>query len=347
MTTTETAGMRRWLSDGTGLQGAQLTDPALSTWQLDRLREAAAYAREKSRFYAKTMRDVNLQALTSQQALQTIPLCSSADLREDPAAFLCVPQREVERITTIFTSGSTGRPKRVFFTRGDLERTVAFFAAGMSCIVGPGVRVAILMPGQTPGSVGALLEQALVLLGARPIPCGAVADYDAAGEMLRRQRPDCIVGIPAQVARLAKQFPHLPVPKLLLSADYIPDSVIRLLRELWGAEVFCHYGMTEMGFGGGVDCARHMGYHLRSADLLFEIVDPVRGLPVPDGMVGEVVFSTLNREAMPLIRYRTGDLDAARLLRLWTAGSEIGAHSGAARRHAAASGRWKHLNSYS
>jgi phenylacetate-CoA ligase len=63
-----------------------------------------------------------------------------------------------------------------------------------------------------------------------------------------------------------------------------------------------------MGLGGGVDCRARAGYHLREADLLFEIIDPVTGRPVPDGESGEVVFSTLTRQAMPLLRYRTGDL---------------------------------------
>ena len=76
----------------------------------------------------------------------------------------------------------------------------------------------------------------------------------------------------------------------------------------WGCPVFEHYGMTEMGLGGGVQCSAHKGYHLREADLLFEIIDPRTGQPVPDGETGEVVFTTLTRKAMPLIRYRTGDL---------------------------------------
>jgi phenylacetate-coenzyme A ligase PaaK-like adenylate-forming protein len=80
------------------------------------------------------------------------------------------------------------------------------------------------------------------------------------------------------------------------------------LAALWGCEVFEHYGMTEMGLGGGVDCAAHAGYHLRESDLLIEVVDPESGDPVAPGEMGEVVFTTLKRRGMPLIRYRTGDL---------------------------------------
>jgi phenylacetate-coenzyme A ligase PaaK-like adenylate-forming protein len=62
-----------------------------------------------------------------------------------------------------------------------------------------------------------------------------------------------------------------------------------------------------MGYGGGVFCPAKTGYHLREADLYFEIIDPQTGHVLPDGQWGEVVFTTLTREAMPLIRYRTGD----------------------------------------
>ena len=66
--------------------------------------------------------------------------------------------------------------------------------------------------------------------------------------------------------------------------------------------------MTEMGLGGGVDCRVRADYHLREADLLFEIIDPDSGMVVPEGERGEVVFTTLTRSAMPLVRYRTGDI---------------------------------------
>ena len=94
----------------------------------------------------------------------------------------------------------------------------------------------------------------------------------------------------------------------MLSTDYVPESISRELRRIWGCEVYTHYGMTEMGFGGGVECEARVGYHMREADLYFEIIDPETGLPVEEGETGEVVFTTLTRRGMPLIRYRTGDL---------------------------------------
>ena len=93
----------------------------------------------------------------------------------------------------------------------------------------------------------------------------------------------------------------------MLSTDYIPAAIVRELEKIWGCEVFDHYGATEMGLGGGVGCEAHRGHHLREADMLFEIVNPETGEPVTDGEYGEVVFTTLTRRGMPLIRYRMGD----------------------------------------
>jgi phenylacetate-coenzyme A ligase PaaK-like adenylate-forming protein len=63
-----------------------------------------------------------------------------------------------------------------------------------------------------------------------------------------------------------------------------------------------------MGLGGGVECQARRGYHLREADLYLEVIDPIHGRTVPEGEYGEVVFTTLTRRGMPLIRYRTGDI---------------------------------------
>jgi phenylacetate-coenzyme A ligase PaaK-like adenylate-forming protein len=80
------------------------------------------------------------------------------------------------------------------------------------------------------------------------------------------------------------------------------------LEKVWGCRVFTHYAMTEMGHGGGVECEALDGYHLREADLYFEVVDYKTGEACRDGDIGEVVFTTLTRQGMPLIRYRTGDI---------------------------------------
>jgi phenylacetate-coenzyme A ligase PaaK-like adenylate-forming protein len=123
------------------------------------------------------------------------------------------------------------------------------------------------------------------------------------------EKIDGLVGIPVQVLTLARQSRGKAAPRsVLLSTDYVPKALMEELTRIWGCEVYTHYGMTEMGYGGGVECRARYGYHMREADLLFEIVDPKTGIPVKEGECGEVIFTTLTRLGMPLIRYRTGDL---------------------------------------
>jgi phenylacetate-coenzyme A ligase PaaK-like adenylate-forming protein len=119
------------------------------------------------------------------------------------------------------------------------------------------------------------------------------------------------VGIPTQALALAlysAQVGKLKLKSVLLSTDYVPWALQQQLERIWCCKVFNHYGMTEMGLGGGVECAALSGYHLRETDLYFEIIDPVSGNPAPMGELGQVVFSTLTRVGMPLIRYATGDI---------------------------------------
>lgn len=113
--------------------------------------------------------------------------------------------------------------------------------------------------------------------------------------------PDCLARHP--------QARVLPAPPkaILLTADHVPHAIKTAVEAAWGCPVYNHYGMTEMGLGGA-ECAARRGYHLRETDLYVEIVDPHSGQPVAEGESGEVVFTTLTRRGMPLIRYRTGDL---------------------------------------
>ena len=138
---------------------------------------------------------------------------------------------------------------------------------------------------------------------------GLVQNFSHALEVMAKESIDVLVGIPVQVRALARHSGGAAAPhSVLLSTDHVPDAIRRELQRIWGCEVYTHYGMTEMGFGGGVECQAKHGYHLREADLYVEIINPATGVQLKDGETGEVVFTTLTRRGMPLIRYRTGDL---------------------------------------
>jgi phenylacetate-coenzyme A ligase PaaK-like adenylate-forming protein len=285
----------------------------LEGYQLAKLRETVEYARHQSPFYRSRLAEVRGDDIRGPEDIVRLPFTTAAELREDELRFLCVSQGEIERVVTLQSSGTTAPPKRLHFTAEDLELTVDFFHHGMATMVKPGERVLILMPGELPGSVGDLLVKGLARIGVEGIVHGLVRDVGQVLATIGSENIDCLVGLPVQVLALARHPAAAALPpgrlkSILLSADYVPAAIVRELTATWGAAVFNHYGMTEMGLGGGVECRHLCGYHLREADLWFEVIDPASGRPLPAGELGEVVFTTLTRRGMLLIRYRTGDL---------------------------------------
>ena len=284
---------------------------ALEDYQLRKVNETIGYARRNSPFYRRHLAALPAAPLGALSDIQRIPFTTPSDIIHDPFRFLAVPQDEVARIVTLRTSGSTGESKRLFFTEEDLELTVDFFHRGMATLVRPGQRVVVLLPGERPDSVGDLLVRGLQRLGVPALVYGPVTDPGHAAHAVASFGAHCLVGIPTQVLAVARSRTGSAIGKgsiesVLLSTDYVPRAIEKTLEEVWGCRVFTHYGMTETGLGGGVECEALDGYHLREADLYFEVVDHETGAACPDGIMGEVVFTTLTRRGMPLIRYRAG-----------------------------------------
>jgi phenylacetate-coenzyme A ligase PaaK-like adenylate-forming protein len=310
--TTPISPLENWIKRKVGLQETdRLSRQALIHYQLRKLQETLGYARSHSPFYRRLLAPLPHQPLQGLDDLPSLPFTTADDLCDQSLQFLCVSQSDVARVVTLQTWEA--RPKRLYFTDEDLELTIDFFHHGMSGIVQPGQRVLILMPGERPGSVGDLLVHALARMDVQGIVHGLVQDPGRTIEEILEKRVDCLVGIPVQVLALARHREGARVPpglikSVLLSADYVAQAIVDELTQIWRCPVFEHYGMTEMGLGGGVQCSVHEGYHFREADFFFEIIDPDTAQPVPEGRTGEVVFTTLTRKAMPLIRYRTGDL---------------------------------------
>ena len=305
----KTTPLEAWISEKIGGACGRLDRLELERNQLSRLRETIALARSASPFYKKKLSGLTEKDLREPSDLGFFPFTTDEEIRRSPLQFLCVSQGEIDRVVTLHTSGTTAESKRVYFTAADRELTVDFFHRGMAALAGPGDRVFVLLPWELPGSVGDLLLTGLHRLGALGIGFGPVRDVSAALGAMARERPSVLVGIPTQVLALARCGGGAVSPRtVLLSTDHVPASIVTELERTWECEVFNHYGMTEMGFGGGLECGAHCGYHMREADLLFEIVNPQTGRSVEEGETGEIVFTTLTRQGMPLIRYRTGDL---------------------------------------
>ena len=302
-----------WTAARLGLVGKRVDRRLLESYQLEKLSATIRFAAANSPFYRKHLGRNAAAGLRTLADLTGLPFTDAADLRRHGSQMVCVSQSWIDRVVTLDTSGTVGEPKRLWFTAEDQNLTVDFFQAGMAILTRPGDRVLILLPGRRPGSVGALLAQALAGAGMTPLPYDWSGNLADAARFLQDERVDSVVGSPIQVLAVARYSAERGgslscLRTVLLSSDYAPRSLIREVERIWNCRVFDHYGMTEMGLGGGVECEAHAGYHLREMDLFFEIVDPQTGERLPAGCEGEVVFSTLTRRGMPLIRYRTGDL---------------------------------------
>jgi len=297
---------------GSAATGADLREE-LNRYQIMKFRETVDYVAARSPFYRRHFKGLTGAMVRSADDIVSLPFTTAEDIQENDLRFLCVSLDEISRVVTLNTSGTTAQAKRIHFTEEDLELTTDLFHHGMKALVRPGQKVLILMPGDRHGTVGDLMVQALKRMDVQGIPHGIVLDSAGTIAEIVEQEIDCLIGIPVQVLGLVRHgnaaaIPQGRIKSVLLSADYVPNAIVREIENAWGCAVFNHYGMTEMGLGAAVDCRALAGYHIREADLFFEIVDPETGAPLPDGAMGEVVFTTLTRKGMPLVRYRTGDL---------------------------------------
>lgn len=298
-----------WIVEKSGIRDRNLK--ALEEYQLARIKKVISMVREKSRFYHELLEDIDEYNINSFKEFSKIPFTYPTQLSENSMDFVCVPQSQIKRIVTLRSSGTSGEEKRIYFSERDLNLTIDFFKVGMSCLTDKNDRVLVLLPGESYGSIGDLLKKALNESGIECFIHGVITDMDRAAEDIIDNDITCLVGIPIQILKLSRIRSDLfdsNIKKILLSTDYVPDAIVHELTDKYGCRVFTHYGMTETGYGGGVECEALDGYHMRDADLYYEIINPSTGEMVPNGQAGEVVVTTLTREAMPLIRYKTGDI---------------------------------------
>lgn len=245
-------------------------------------------------------------SLRSLYDLKSLPFTTAEDLAEHGSSMLLLSQSAVERVITERTSGTTGAAKRLFYTAGDLEHTVQLFTAGLGELIFPGSVTMICFPFSGPNGLGELIAEAIECLGAKPLRVGVGKSYEELAEVLKQERPDTFVGMPVPLLSLLRVCGRGSLKRALVSGDACPEAVLKSIEDLLGSKLFPHYGSREMALGGAITCPAHAGMHLRENHVIAEIVSP-DGTPLPDGEWGELVITTIGMEAMPLIRYRTGD----------------------------------------
>jgi phenylacetate-coenzyme A ligase PaaK-like adenylate-forming protein len=285
----KTTSLDRWIWDKHGLDTEDRK--AVARYQLEKIQVLFDEAKKHSKGYRALYQDFETPA--TWEDFKRLPTILERDLVERPHDFLCVNPKEISRIVTLETSGTTKAPKRVFFTQEDIHLTLDFFHHGMKTMCGAGDRALILFPAKTPDSVGALLSTALTRLGLTVL----ASTVEEAPALFSVHPFDLVCGPASWVVDAASKTKGMSVRSVLTSSELLDRSMRDCLQKWWGADVFDHYGMTETGLGGAVECEAHQGMHIRENDLYFEII----------GDKGELFVTTLTRRGMPFIRYRTGD----------------------------------------
>ena len=280
---------------------ASVSRTEIEAMQLRKLNALLEKEHDRQGFYR------NLPAsLRSLDELKSLPFTTAEDLAAHGNAMLLLSQSAVERVVTERTSGTTGAAKRLFYTAGDLERTVQLFTAGLGELIFPGSVTMICFPFSGPNGLGDLIAEAISRLGAKPLRVGIGKSYLELSEILERERPDTFVGMAVPLLSQLRVCGSGSLRRALVSGDACPEGVMRSIEAMLGSRLFPHYGSREMALGGAITCEAHAGMHLRENHVIAEIVSP-EGKPLPAGEWGELVITTIGMEAMPLIRYRTGD----------------------------------------
>ncbi len=259
--------------------------------------------------------NINPEKITTRAALQYLPFTSKEDLRAGmPWEFLAVPKSQVVRMH--YSSGTIGLATAVYHTAGDIRRWSECVARGMLQVGVTSDDIFQNMMGYGLFTGGLGLHYPAELIGCMTIPAGA-GHTQRQIEIMQKFGTTVIHILPSYAMRTAHSCGErglhpqedLSLRIALVGAEpHTPQTRARI-EEALGIKAYNCYGLSEMcGPGVAMECPAQEGLHLREDHYLAEIIDPDTREPLPDGEEGELVLTTLTREAMPLLRYRTRDI---------------------------------------
>jgi phenylacetate-CoA ligase len=252
--------------------------------------------------------------------LPRLPMTSKTDFwSQYPFKMLAVPLPDV--VTVHGSSGTGGRPTLVAYTRGDLRLWARMCARALAAAGATAASVVHNAYGYGLFTGGLGIHQGAIELGATVIPVsGGMTSRQVT--LIRDLRPDILTCTPSYAIRLGEALAAagagpgdgLAIRAGIFGAEPWTDALRARIEELLGLRALDIYGLSEViGPGVAAECVVAAdGLHVNEDQFLVEAVDPVSGAPVPDGTAGELVFSTVTKEALPLLRYRTGDIAALR-----------------------------------
>ena len=293
-----------------------MTREQIEALQVERLRETVARCM-KNPIYKKRLEEAGVtpESITSVADIRRIPFTTKSDLRDNyPFGLSCEPLRDCVRLHS--SSGTTGNPTVILHTQNDLDEWANQVARNLWMV---GLRPDDVFQnssgyGMFTGGLG--FQYGAERLGMLTVPA-------AAGNSLRQIKfmrdfgTTALHAVPSYVTRLYEVMQEQGVdPRkdtklkvLAIGAEPHSEEQRQRIQNMLGVKAYNSFGMSEMcGPGVGFECKEQNGLHFWEDYYIVEIVDPETLEPVPDGEIGELVLTSIKREAMPLLRYRTRDL---------------------------------------
>ena len=288
----------------------------LEKLQLERLMNSLRQA-ARSPYYGKCPQIAKAlsEGISSLEQFRELPFTTKATLREDyPWGMLAADKREVVRLHS--SSGTTGNPTVVYHNRHDLASWANLMARSLYTA---GVRDTDVFQnisgyGLFTGGLG--FQYGVERLGCLSIPAGA-GNSQRQIKLMRDFGTTVAHAIPSYLGRLFEVFAEEKLdPRrdtrlhtLVIGAEPHTEEHRQRIQEMFGVKAYNSFGLSEMnGPGVAFECTEQNGLHVWEDAYIVEIIDPHPLQPVPDGEIGELVMTTLDRQAMPVIRYRTRDL---------------------------------------
>ncbi len=284
--------------------------------QLDGLKWTVRHVYENSEFYRKRFDEhgVKPSDIQSLDDIMKLPFTVTDDLRAGyPFPLRSVPFDRIVRIHA--SSGTTGKRKVLSYTQKDIDDWANMFARCFEiagCTKEDRVQIAV---GYGLWTAGAGFQAGVERFGAMAVPVGP-GNIDIQIQMLVDLKTTVLCCTASMALLLAEEIEkrklqgEIALEKVIFGAERSSDAMRKRIRKMLGVEhTFDIPGLTELyGPGTGLDCPKHEGIHYWADYYILEIIDPETLQPVPEGETGEMVVTTLKKEAAPLVRYRTRDL---------------------------------------
>ena len=288
----------------------------IKAWQDERLVKQVRHVWDNVPSYRKKMEEkgVTPEDIRSSADLYKLPFTSKADLRDNyPDGLVAVPRSKCVRVHA--TSGTTGKRVMAFYTQHDIDLWTDCCARAITAVGGSEEDVCQIAYGYGMFTGGIGLDQGSKRVGCLTVPISS-GNTDRQIQFIRDLGTTILCCTPSYAAYLGESMhemgmtpDQIPLKAGIFGAEAWSEEMRQDIQKTMGIKAYDIYGLTELsGPGVAFECSAQSGMHINEDHFIAEIIDPDTGEVLPEGSKGELVFTSIDKEAFPLLRYRTRDI---------------------------------------